>query len=56
MNKTKEQVRNNGITLKGTPNDILSFLEKEQSRCGKITVLEYIRKKKAEQKEKGGCL
>ena len=43
MIKVKEEVKNNKIVLKGNIPDILTYLEKEQERCGKISVLEYIR-------------
>lgn len=48
MIKVKEQVETNGFTLKGNIPDILAFLEREQERCPKIGVLQYIRKRRLE--------
>ena len=48
MIKVKQKVNKNGFTLKGNIPDIFTFLEREQERCGKISVLQYIKQKKAE--------
>lgn len=48
MIKVKEDVGANGITLKGNMPDILTYLEREQERCGKIPVLQYIKQRKLE--------
>lgn len=48
MIKVKQHENNNSFLLKGNIPDILTFLEREQERCGKISVLQYIKQKKAE--------
>jgi hypothetical protein len=48
MIKVEQKVNENGFTLKGNMPDILTFLEREQERCGKIPVLQYIKQRKAE--------
>lgn len=51
MIKVKEEVKMNGITFKGNMPDILTYLEREQQRCPKMTVPQYIRLRKLEREE-----
>lgn len=51
MFKVKEKIKNNGMALNGSMIDVLSYLEKEQARCGHVGVLQYIRLRKIERAE-----
>lgn len=51
MIKVKEELQTNGIELKGNMPDILTYLEREQERCTKMTVPQYLRLRKLEQSE-----
>ena len=51
MFKVKEEVKTNGITLKGNMPDILTYLEREQERCPKMKVTQYIRLRELERAE-----
>ena len=48
MIKVQEKVKPNGIALKGNMPDILTYLEREQERCPKITISKYIKRRKLE--------
>lgn len=48
MFRVKEEVKRNGIVLKGDMPDVLAYLEEEQKRCGRIPVLQYIRQRRIE--------
>ena len=48
MIKVKETIFPNKIKIQGNPIDVITYLEREQERCGKISVLEYIRLRKIE--------
>lgn len=51
MIKVQEEVKTNEISLKGNMPDILTYLEREQQRCPKMTIPQYIRLRKLEQAE-----
>lgn len=51
MSKVKEELKTNGITLKGNMHDVLSYLEDEQRRCRKMSVSQYIRLRQIEREE-----
>lgn len=48
MIKVQEEVKTNGITLKGNMPDILTYLEREQDCFPKMTVPQYLRLRKLE--------
>ena len=51
MIKVKELVKANGFVIKGNIPDILTYLEKEQERCPKMSMLKYLRLRKLEREE-----
>lgn len=51
MINVQEEVKTNGILLKGNMPDILTYLEREQERCPKMTVPQYLRLRKLERAE-----
>lgn len=50
MIKVKE-VKTNGFQRKGNMPDILTYLEREQERCPKMSIPQYIRLRKLERAE-----
>lgn len=48
MIKVEKTVGGNLLKFQGNMPDILTYLEKEQERCGKISVLQYIKALKLE--------
>lgn len=50
MIKVKEQINgsNEELCLKGNMCDIVAYLEREQERCGKMTVSQYLRLRRLE--------
>lgn len=48
MIKVTETLNGSSVSLKGNMPDILAYLEKEQERCGKISIPQYIRLRKTE--------
>lgn len=48
MRTVDEQITPNQITLRGQFPDVIEYLKKEQDRCGKIYISQYIKKKQAE--------
>ena len=48
MIKVQEEVNKMVLTLKGNIPDILTYLEKEQERCSKMTIPQYLRLRKLE--------
>ena len=51
MIKVQEEVRTNGIELRGKAYDVLAYLESEAKRCQKMPMLQYIRLRKIEKEE-----
>lgn len=48
MFKVKESLKTNGLCLQGNTPDILTYLEREQERCGKMPVLQYLQQRMLE--------
>lgn len=51
MFKVKEKVNTNEISLKGNMPDILTYLEREQERCPKMSIPQYLRLRELERAE-----
>ncbi len=48
MIKVDETLQDNELSLKGNIYDIITYLEREQERCGKISVAKYLRLRRLE--------
>lgn len=48
MIKVDEILQDKGLSLKGNIYDIITYLEREQERCGKISVTKYLRLRRLE--------
>lgn len=46
MLNVKQEIQKNGFVAKGNIVDILTYLELEQQRFGKISVLKYVKRKR----------